>query len=251
MSTEQQVVDNMKSAARQTPLHEWAKRLIEERIESGVYKTDQLLPSATALAQEFSVSLITVRRALRELQFAGAIRSTTGVGSFVNERARFVHHLTRVKDPLYSITDDAKRLGKKATTDILSVELKEPLESEFRLFDVSSRPHYCIKKLILVDGRPITLDYTYITMPLSKELLDEFSRDFVYEVLKRRNFVVPRSSTYIDANPAPDEAARLLGIAPGFPMLRRFYAPEIKGSNMSIYGMALSPFDRMGIMIER
>jgi hypothetical protein len=63
--------------------------------------------------------------------------------------------------------------------------------------------------------------------------------------------VVPRSRTYIDANPASEESARLLDIAPGFPMLRRFYAPEIEGSNMGIYGMALSPFDRMGIMIER
>jgi DNA-binding GntR family transcriptional regulator len=241
----------MKTALRQTPLHEWTRRLIEERIQSGAYKAEQLLPSATALAQEFSVSLITVRRALRELQFSGAIRSTTGVGSFVNERTRFVHHLNRVKDPLYGITDDARRLGKKATIEILAVELKDPVESEFRLFKVSARHHYRIKKLILLDGRPITLDYTYITMPISKELLDEFSRDFIYEVLRRRDFSVPRSRTYVDANPAPEEAARLLNIAPGFPMLRRFYAPGIEGSSLGIYGMALSPFDRMGIMIER
>lgn len=240
-----------KPESRQAPLHEWLRRLIQERIDTGIYKADELLPSASAFAQELSVSLITVRRALRELQFAGAIRSTTGVGSFVNDRARFVHHLNRVKDPLYGITADAQRLGKQISINILSVELKEPEEDEFGLFQISSKPHYCIKKLILLDHRPITLDYSYVSMPVAKDLLDEFSTDFIYEVLRRRDFIIPKSSTYIDANPATEEAARLLDVSPGFPMLRRFYAPHIKDSNLGIYGMAVSPFDRMGIMIER
>jgi GntR family transcriptional regulator len=243
--------EGLNRAGRQMPLHEWTRRLIEDRIDCGAYKPDQLLPSAAALAQELSVSLITVRRALRELQFAGAIRSSTGVGSFVNDRTRFVHHLNRIKDPLYGITDDARRLGKEATIQVLAVELRDPTEKEFQLFDVSSRSHYCIKKLILLDGRPVTLDHTYVTLPIDKALLDEFSQDFIYEVLRRRKFAVPRSRTYIDADPASEEAGRLLGIAAGFPMLRRFYAPEIQSSDIGVYGMALSPFDRMGIMIER
>lgn len=245
------MTNETKSETRQAPLHQWLRGLIQDRIASGTYKAEALLPSASAFAQELSVSLITVRRALRELQFAGAIRSITGVGSFVNDRARFVHHLNRIKDPLYGVTADAQRLGKQASIRILSVELKEPVENEFSLFQISSKPHYCIKKLILLDGRPITLDYSYISMPVAKDLLDEFSADFIYEVLRRRDFIIPKSSTYIDANPASEEAARLLEVSPGFPMLRRFYAPHIKNSNMGVYGMALSPFDRMGIMVER
>lgn len=236
---------------RQSPLHEWARRVLETRIETGLYIPDELLPSATALSQELSVSLITIRRALRDLQFAGVVRSTIGVGTFVNARARFVHQLNRVKDPLYGITDDARRLGKKATIEILSVELKNPTEEEFSLFEISKKPHYCISKLIFLDNVPVTLDYTYITMPVSKELLDAFSQDFIYEVLKQRKFTVPRSRTYVDANPASEDAARLLGVAPGFPMLRRFYCPTIAGAKLDIYGMAVSPFDRLGIMIDR
>jgi len=245
------VAELTRPAAGQTPLHEWVRQLIEERIECGFYKTDQLLPSAAALGRELSVSLITTRRALRELQFSGAIRSTTGIGSFVNERIRFVHNLNKVKDPLYGITDDARRLGREATIEMLKVERSDPPEREFDLFSPSSGPHYCIKKLILLDRRPITLDLTYITLPVDTRLLDEFSQDFVYEVLRRRSFLVPRSRTYIDANPAAPDAARLLDVAPGFPMLRRFYSPEIEGSDMRVYGVAVSPFDRIGIMIER
>lgn len=185
--------DESRAAPRFSPLHEWARRLIEQRIETGFYKAGELLPSATALSQELSVSLITVRRAVRELQFAGVIRSATGVGSFVNDRARFVHHLNRVKDPLYGVTDDAKRLGQQATIEILEVGLKDPSEPEFGMFRPSSQPHYVIKKLIFLDGRPITLDYTYVSTPVSKRLISEFSKDFIYEVLRRRAFVVPSS----------------------------------------------------------
>lgn len=245
------IEDRNEALARQQPLHEWTRRVIEDRIEQGRYRVGEPLPSAAALASELSVSLITVRRALRELRFTGAIRATPGVGTFVNDRQRFIHHLNHARDPLYGLREDAERVGKEVGIRMLSVELQNPTDPEFGLFGVFAGEHYCIKKIILIDGYPVTIDKTYVARSIPQDLLEDFTKDFIYDVLKRRKFDVPASKVYIDADPASEEAAHLLGISAGFPMLRRFYAPEIAGVDLSIYGIALSPFDRIGIMISR
>jgi GntR family transcriptional regulator len=70
------------------PLYQHVYEQLKDRIEAGVYLRGGMLPSETQLRKEFSVSLITVRRALHELGLDGLVDSRQGIGNFVRERPR-------------------------------------------------------------------------------------------------------------------------------------------------------------------
>ena len=65
------------------PLYQQVKDDIRAAIESGKYKTNEKIPPEPELRAEYSVSRITVRKALQILSEAGVIETRKGKGSFV------------------------------------------------------------------------------------------------------------------------------------------------------------------------
>src|ERR1700757_5285584 len=75
-------------------LYERVVDLVEQLISDRGLRPGDMLPSYTELADQAGVSLITVRRALDELERAGRVRRHQGLGTFV-ARARIVTEPTR------------------------------------------------------------------------------------------------------------------------------------------------------------
>lgn len=236
---------------RSQPLYEWVRHTIQERIDKGQYVTDSAIPAVLALAEELRVSAITVRRALRDLQHAGVLRTVPSLGTFVNANRRFLRYLNRSRDPLYGTLDDADHLGRSVGVEFKSMALRNPAIPEFQVFNVSEGLHFCVTKLILIDGRPIAFDSSFVTFPAEQDLLDGFSKDFIYRVLRKRKIPVVKTSMYFDAAPASAEIATALGIPRGYPTIRHFYNPVIRGSATRIYGVSVSPFDQLGFVITQ
>lgn len=67
------------------PLYQQIVDQISAQIESGAYQAGDKLPSERALCDQFGVSQITVRRALRELRHAGWVYSRHGLGWYVSQ----------------------------------------------------------------------------------------------------------------------------------------------------------------------
>lgn len=67
------------------PLYIQVKELLKARVESGFYLPGERLPSEKELAREFSVSLITMRKALDLLAAMDLIHRRSGRGTFVQE----------------------------------------------------------------------------------------------------------------------------------------------------------------------
>ena len=61
---------------------------LEDDIASGRYKAGQRLPSEAELVRRYSVSRMTVFRAMRELQMLGVVARRVGAGTFVSETTR-------------------------------------------------------------------------------------------------------------------------------------------------------------------
>ncbi|MDG0969252.1 MAG: GntR family transcriptional regulator [Porticoccaceae bacterium] len=61
------------------------KHYIEDRISSGILAVGDLVPSENQLAERFSVSRMTARRALKELADEGSLSRSPGLGSFVTK----------------------------------------------------------------------------------------------------------------------------------------------------------------------
>lgn len=71
--------------AQAMALYLQVKDFIARRIQEGVWRAGDRLPSENDLVNQFSVSRMTVNRALRELVDQGRIVRVAGVGSFVAE----------------------------------------------------------------------------------------------------------------------------------------------------------------------
>jgi len=110
--------NGVKLHARGTLLHRQLYLLLKEQITGGRYRTGDLLPTQEALCRQFSISRITVRRALADLVEDGYVRNRQGIGAFVTAPAS-----GKAKPaPDFSFIGDLRRTLKETTMRILHFE---------------------------------------------------------------------------------------------------------------------------------
>ena len=240
-----------KKPFKNQPLHEWVRLTIQQRIANGTYSAAKPLPAVLSLSEDLGVSAITVRRALRDLKHGGALRSVQGLGTFVNTNRRFLRHLHHGRDPLYGTLDDANQFGRSASIEPRVIEVRDPPMPDFQVFDIADVRHFCLKRVVSIDGEPIAVEHSFVTFPIEQELLDDFSEDFIYRVLRKRKVPVTFTNMYFDAAPATLDVARELGVPEGYSTIRHFFNPIISNSEMRIYGVSVAPFDRLGFVIRQ
>ncbi len=122
------------------------------------------LPSATELAAQTGVSLISVRRALDELERAGKIRRHQGVGTFV-AGDRIPAHPARTGELLRTLSDsDAAPV---LTTELLGLSVGVPSENIVRALAISEgEPVWEIVRLRRIGAAPAILEQA--VLPLSR-----------------------------------------------------------------------------------
>jgi DNA-binding GntR family transcriptional regulator len=234
--------------SRQTSnaLHETVRHEIMRRVSAKEYEVGVPLPSAAALAAEFDVSAITIKRALRDLQPAGVLRSVPGLGTFVRERQKFVRDLD------FSLTSlgDAKRLGLTTSLQLISVTREAIRDPAFGVFEPPGGVMLCVRKVVAADGTPIMYDTSYLPLSLNDEVINEFAEKFVCDALRERGTRFTRTKVLIDAAPASAEAQQAFDVPNGYPTLRRLYRLSSTDPAFSVFGMAESPFDRLSCTVE-
>lgn len=62
---------------------------LTDKIQRGIYKPGEKLPSESKLMQEFNTSRITVTRALKELELTEVIFRIKGKGSFIFDKKNY------------------------------------------------------------------------------------------------------------------------------------------------------------------
>jgi GntR family transcriptional regulator len=78
----------MKLAKGETPLYHQLEKILRKRILQGKLSSGMLFPTDQQLCEEFGVSRITVRQALKILEDDGLIKREQGRGTFVTEKDR-------------------------------------------------------------------------------------------------------------------------------------------------------------------
>jgi GntR family transcriptional regulator len=71
------------------PMHAQIREIIRRRVLDGTYAPHSQMPSESQMMEAFSVSRITVRQALGDLQKEGLIFKVAGKGSFVAKPKAF------------------------------------------------------------------------------------------------------------------------------------------------------------------
>lgn len=216
-------------------LHDTVREELRKRISGGAYQPGDFIPSTASLSEEFGVSPITIKRALRDLQAAGLLVAAAGRGTFVKEQRRFLLQL----DAGISSWEDASVVPISITRERIS----DPAMS---VFDPPKGAMLCVRKMIYFRKElPIIYDTTYVSWDVADDIVDEFGERFVSDALKRRGIKPVNTSTVIDAAPASGQAAEAFSIPNGYPMLRRLYNIETTKPGVNIFGILQSPFDRL------
>ena len=160
------------------------KNEILEQIQTGVLQPDDRIPSEHKLAEQYSVSRLTVQRAIRELVSEGLLRRAQGSGTFVTN---FTHRFSLVE--VRDVVDEIVRLGGTPSTEVLlqrrvvpTAEIDELLELE-RGTEV-----FHVALLQSMDGQPVAHEERYAVVDVYPDFLDQdFTKRSVFNYLATRS----------------------------------------------------------------
>jgi DNA-binding GntR family transcriptional regulator len=198
--------------ARTALLYERVVALVEQLIADQGLVPGDLLPSYTELADRAGVSLITVRRALDELERAGRVRRHQGLGTFV-ARPRILAEPARTGSLLATLADD-EGAASQLRTSVLGLDQGEPsanLASALRI--EPGQRAWRLRRLRQLDGRPAVLETSAIPVALAPELDTLLSRlgGSLYDLLAAEYGLVDSyEEQYLEVISPTQEESRLL-----------------------------------------
>ena len=226
---------------RATLLYERVVALVEELIAERGLGPGDLLPSYTELADRAGVSLITVRRALDELERVGRVRRHQGLGTFV-ARPRIVTEPTRAGSLLATLARD----GEPATqlqTRVLGFGRGLPSADLAQALRVGAGdPVWRLRRLRRLDGQPAVLETSVIPVALAPELDSLVSRldGSLYDLLAAEYGLVDTyEEQYLEVLGPAQEEAKLLELP------ARAQVVRIRGLSADDRGLPFDCFEQL------
>ena len=213
---------------------DYVEQLVAER---GLAAGDQL-PTYSELAASVGVSLITVRRALDELERAGRVRRHQGLGTFL-ARPRIVADPGRAGSLLGTLDqDEASPRAEAIDTRILEMRRGLPSPDVARALQVSGDDQvWRLRRQRMIDGQPAVVETSLIPVALAPDLDLMISRlgGSLYDLLARECGLEDEfEEQYLEVMMPTHEERRLLSIAPRTQVVR------IRGLSLDKSG---TPFD--------
>ncbi|PWC34064.1 histidine utilization repressor [Azospirillum sp. TSO35-2] len=198
------------------PRYAQIKDTIRRRIRSGDWPEGFQIPSEHKLLEEFSVSRMTVHRALRDLTDEGLLTRVQGLGTFVAERPPSADVVE-----LRSIADEIAARGNRhacRVEQLLAVTADAGLARRFNL-PVGAKLFHSIVVHSESDV-PVQLEERWVNPSVAPDYLDQdFTRQTPGDYLIRLESA-PQVEHVIEAVAPTAEIARLLDIPVSEPCLR-------------------------------
>ncbi len=199
------------------PRHEQVSAWIKEQIDNEALRVDDQLPSESKLGALFSVSRITVRRALQTLESEGLIYKRQGLGSFIRG--------PQVNQVLFRLTDfveDMNAAGIRARSKVLLMEPVPATPRIARELDVEAEQQVLrLDRLRYGDDEPVAFDSTWLPVFVAQLLSgSDLNKHTIYSILEREFDIHICCSRYrIEAVNAPNDVAGHLDIPWGRALL--------------------------------
>jgi GntR family transcriptional regulator len=201
------------------PLYRAVKRALLRSIESGAVAPSGALPSETALARGFGVSVGTVRRAVDDLVAEHILIRRQGLGTFVASHGhdRFLFQFFHVER-----SDGLREVPLVELVSFERVRLDE--ESAQALLVRQGEPGFQVENRLMLQGRPVVHDRLVVLASQFKGLSEKRWRErpsTIYHLYQHEfGITVAQAHERLRAVGADRHAARILGIAVGQPVLQ-------------------------------
>ncbi len=197
------------------PLFEQIKADITQKIQSGSWPSGSQIPTETDLMASYSVSRITIRRAVEELCKEGILTKKQGKGTFVQEKKIF-----RKLEHMISFSAACTSNGMHPSSYVVKRSVLQPDSAEIpECRELRNDSVIYIQRVRRANDIPIMIENNYYPYTPYSFLLTEPLNDSLYQLLETRNvFVGCSQNSYIDAVKASQETAFLLSVRPGDPV---------------------------------
>lgn len=200
------------------PMYRKIADTIRSKINSGEYKVGEVIPTEAELREEFSVSRVTIRQALKLLIENDELESVQGSGTYVKEK--------KVNYDIYqqsSFKEKWAHLNVATHSDVITFEITKPsiLMAENLNINENDRIFY-VKRVRYIEDNPITVEETWLPLALFPDLTYHVMQNSKYEFIeKTKGFVIDRSEQEIIPILPPEEISTLLGIDPNQPIIEK------------------------------
>lgn len=153
-----------------------SNQIINREIEA-----ETLLPSENELAETYSSSRETIRKALNKLSEDGYIHKVQGKGSIVLD-------VSRVDFPVSGLTsfkELSKKMSKRTKTHVENLEKMEPASMYRDILKLSpGEKVWKVTRTREIDGERIILDRDYLSCRSIPNLTHEICQDSIYEYIE-------------------------------------------------------------------
>jgi GntR family transcriptional regulator len=202
-----------------TPLYRGVKRALLHAIETGDCPTGRALPSESALSQAFGVSVGTLRRAVDELVAEHILVRRQGRGTFVA-----LHNETHFLFQFFHV-ERSDGVCESPEVELIGFERVAMDERAARALGVGpGEPAFQIDNRLLLQGRVVIHDRLTLPAQLFKGLTEKrFSErpSTIYHLYQTAfGITVLQARERARAIGADRLSARILGVAPGVPVMQ-------------------------------
>jgi len=212
-----------------TPLYAQLADLIRSDITKGTLKKGDILQTEMELGEVYSVSRITVRRALSILVEEGMIYRKKGRGTFVKQ-----DKLIRQAPGLLGIHEEIRASGSRPTTKLLSFAIEDnpPTEIKNSLGLDDKEKAVKIERSIFADNEIIGMTIAHIPLRIWDKIGLSFKRlqnQSLYRILGKNGFKLYEAEETIEVIRADRKIAKQLDVSRGFPLFylkRTVYTKE-------------------------
>lgn len=156
---------------------------LKNRIETGTYEFQELLPSENTLIQEYDCSRNTIRRAIGALVSDGYVQTMQGKG--VRNIFQPAMQTSFTIGGIETFKESAIRNNQTARTEVLHfVELTvDPKIASRTGFSVGDEIYY-LQRLHFLDGKALILNHNYFLKSVAKNLTKEIAEKSIYDYLE-------------------------------------------------------------------
>ena len=226
---------------------------LRRRIDGGEINPGQRLTSQHALAQEYGVTVMTLRQALADLETEGLVHAVKGKGTFVSEPPSVRYDL----DHLWSFTQEMTQQGVDVTTEVLAVHHDpdpadaEPARVALRLDD--DAPMVEIVRRRSISAKPVVLQHSFLAESIWSEIATvDLATTSLYDVLAEAcGLALDQASETLRAVALDTDDARLLAVEAGLPSLESIRVSTTKDGIPFLYDRALLSGTATEIRTER
>lgn len=217
------------------PLYQQLKNEIMQDILMQVYKQGDKLPPERKMAVDNNVSVITVRKALSELEEEGIVDRIQGKGTFVS-----VKKYDRSLNKFVSFTDACKNMGAIAGAKELEKKIIVPTKKIAERLEISGTSQIIyISRLRYVDDEPMVIERNYFTLDYAYLLNEDLSNSLFDILYKKSGFMVTDSRKTIEIVRANKEESSLLNIQVGNPLIKIESIAYLKDGSIAYVGSQL------------